>query len=220
MEESITAYQGKSFSVTLQSYLGSTNYGWCLISMPAEVILAGQSNESANGLSLVNQVFYFIAVDVPKKQPVELEFGLCCLTQQVSELNPFKYEERVKIAVNIVPSNDDDATNGRSFVKYSENAATYSPNNNLDLVAALKYGYPTLKYGYPTIMYGYPTLKYGYPPSQDDCSAEKYGYPVGDKYGYPCSQNDCSSEKYGYPIGHKYGYPSGYRYGYPCDQNE
>lgn len=243
MEESITAYQGKNFSVTLQSYLGSANYGWCLTSMPAGVILVGQSNESANGLSLVNQVFYFIAIDEPKKQSVELEFGLCCLTQNPSKLNPFKFEEKIKITVNIIPSNGQD---GRSFVKYSENSAIYSPNN-MDLMAALKYGYPpTLKYGYPcdqsdcaNLKYGYPcnqndmaALKYGYPCDQNDCANLKYGYPCSQndmaalKYGYPCDQNDCANLKYGYPCSQndmaalKYGYPPALKYGYPCDKGE
>lgn len=228
MGESITAYQGKSFSVTLQSHLGSTNYGWCLISMPAEVILVGQSNDPVNGFSLVNQVFYFIAVGESKKQSVELDFGLCCLTQS----SPFTYEERVKVAVNIIPAND---TNGRKFVKYSENAASYSPTHNLDLMAVLKYGYPcgqndmaALKYGYP------PVLKYGYPCGQDDCATVKYGYPPVLKYGYPCGQDDCATVKYGYPPVLKYGYPCGQddmaalkygyppvlKYGYPCGQDD
>lgn len=218
MEESITAYQGKNFSVTLQSHLGSTNYGWCLISMPAEIILVGQSNESTNGLSLVNQVFYFIAVSASKEKSVELEFGLCCLTQVSSKLNPFKFVERVKVMVNLVPSNDQDS---RKFVKYSENAATYSPTNNIDLMAALKYGYPpALKYGYPCdqndmalMKYGYPpALKYGYPCDMGDCATVKYGYPPALKYGYPCGQDDA--------VLMKYGYPPALKYGYPCDQSD
>lgn len=195
MEESITAYQGKFFSVTLQSQLGSTNYGWCLTSMPAEVILAGQINDPVNNLpegyvgGLVNQMFYFIAVAAPKKQPVELEFGLCCLTQSPSEVTPFKYEEQIKVAVTIVPSND---LSERKFVRYSENAALYSPGSNPDL-ASLLYGYP-------------PVLKYGYPCSTNDCATLKYGYPPILKYGYP-------------PV-LKYGYPPVLKYGYPCCQNE
>lgn len=210
MEESITAYQGKFFSVTLQSQLGSTNYGWCLTSMPKEVILVGQINEPANNLpqgyvgGLVNQMFYFIAITAPKKQPIELEFGLCCLTQSPSEVTPFKYEEQVKVAVTVVPSNE---LSEHKFVKYSENAAVYSPESNPDL-ASLLYGYPPiLKYGYPcSSANDCATLKYGYPCSMNDCATLKYGYPPLFKYGYP-------------PVV-KYGYPPILKYGYPCCQDE
>lgn len=184
MNESITAYQGKSFCVNLESHLGSTNYGWCLISMPKGIILAGQANDPVDGLSLVTQKFFFIAVEAPKKQPVEIEFGLCCLTQVASELSPFKYEERVVVHVQVVPSN---GVEGRRFVKYNENEAHYA-GHNADLLAALKYGYP-------------PLLKYGYPCVENECVTEKYGFPPIVKYGYP------PLVKYGYPPTLKYGYP-------------
>lgn len=212
MEESITAYQGKCFCVNLESHLGSTNYGWCLLSMPAGVILAGQANEPIDGMSLVNQKFFFIPTETPDKQPMEIEFGLCCLTQVSSKLNPFKYEEKVIVHVNIVPSNE---LEGRQFVRYTENEAHYSSNNS-DLLSALKYGYPPLlKYGYP------PVLKYGYPCQENECVGEKYGFPPVLKYGYPsCCEDECVAHKYGYPPVVKYGYPPVLKYGYPCQENE
>lgn len=224
MEESISAYEGKSFNVTLQSYLGSTNYGWCLISLPKGIILAGQANEPAfqDGTrnALVNQIFYFIATEATQEK-TEIDFGLCCLTQNPSELNPFKYEEMVTVFVNVIPANK---LEGSKFVQYSGNAAMYSPSGGSDLITALKYGYPCnlesgvgLKYGYPCSVDA-AAYKYGYPCSQD-AAAYKYGYPcaqenaVADKYGYPCSQ-DATLLKYGYPCSQdttpvvKYGYPN------------
>lgn len=224
MEESISAYEGKSFNVTLQSYLGSTNYGWCLISLPKGIILAGQANEPAfqDGTrnALVNQIFYFIATEATQEK-TEIDFGLCCLTQNPSELNPFKYEEMVTVFVNVIPANK---LEGSKFVQYSGNAAMYSPGGGSDLITALKYGYPCnlesgvgLKYGYPCSVDA-AAYKYGYPCSQD-AAAYKYGYPcaqenaVADKYGYPCSQ-DATLLKYGYPCSQdttpvvKYGYPN------------
>ncbi|MDD4417717.1 MAG: hypothetical protein PHH81_02675 [Bacteroides graminisolvens] len=238
MEESISAYEGKSFNVTLQSYLGSTNYGWCLISLPKGIILAGQANEPAfqDGTrnALVNQIFYFIATEATQEK-TEIDFGLCCLTQNPSELNPFKYEEMVTVFVNVIPANK---LEGSKFVQYSGNAAMYSPGGGSDLITALKYGYPCnlesgvgLKYGYPCSVdaaaykYGYPcsqdaaAYKYGYPCAQENAVADKYGYPCSQdttllKYGYPCAQNDAALLKYGYPCSQdttpvvKYGYPN------------
>ncbi|WP_321480247.1 hypothetical protein [uncultured Bacteroides sp.] len=223
MKESITAYQGKSFHVTLQSYLGSTNYGWCLLSLPKGIILAGQANEpvSDNGRMSVmtNQMFFFIPTESSQKQ-VEIDFGLCRLNQEASELNPFKYEEKVTVMVSVVPAN---TVEGSKFVKYTDNAATYSPATGHDLMAALKYGYPCdleanvgLKYGYPCAQTNY---LYGYPCSQDSLGANlKYGYPCSQSvylYGYPCNQDNLGANvKYGYPCGQtdtpvlKYGYPN------------
>nr|WP_320058139.1 hypothetical protein [uncultured Bacteroides sp.] len=227
MEESITAYQGKSFNVTLQSYLGSTNYGWCLISLPKGIILAGQINEPVDCCgrsSLVNQIFFFIATEASQSQ-LELDFGLCCLTQNPSAVTPFKYEEKVTVFVNVVPAN---TIEGSKFVKYSDNAAIYSPSTGNDLMAALKYGYPCnleanvgLKYGYPCSQDASTLMKYGYPCGQEAAGTVlKYGYPCGQeaagvvlKYGYPCAQDAGTLVKYGYPCDQaniaafKYGYP-------------
>lgn len=212
MENSIRAFQGQSFSVTLQSMIGSTNYGWCLASLPSCFVLTGQvNNPVGRGIGPVNQVFYFLTVGVPESGlTATLKFGMFNLSQ-VSY--PFKAEKTVDIQVDITPCNADDASASDSgFVKYSENAAFYGEPSN-EMLAALAYGFPVVKYGYP----GYPVVKYGYPAgdvcSNDGCCAsfkygypvptEKYGYPVV-KYGYPvgddcCDDDCCASVKYGFP---------------------
>lgn len=207
MENSIKAYQGKSFSVTLQSMIGSTNYGWCLMSLPACVVLAGQSNDPvAPGIAPVNQVFYFLVSGTPSKEDkVELDFGLFCLSNAKS--GP---EESVTVTVEIL---EEEEAVESSFVKYSENTAFYAPDQvQQDLQANLMYGYPcsgdecaSLKYGYPSI----PAYKYGYPCSNNECASLKYGYPSCD--------TECANLKYGYPSVVKYGYPlmPVVKYGYP-----
>jgi hypothetical protein len=201
-EKAIVAYQGKSFKVTLQSMIGSTNYGWCLMSMPAGIVLAGQVNEpTAQGIAPVNQVFYFIAVDVPAKgNEVDLKFGMYCLSQVAY---PFKPKKAVTIKVKVIPCNADNGAEDK-FVKYSEGHAYYE---NDDLVANLKYGYPcslesqaNLKYGYPCTPEGQANFKYGYP-----CTAEGQ---ANFKYGYPCTTDSQANLKYGYPCLLKYGFPN------------
>lgn len=232
-EKTIIAYQGKTFSVTLQSMLGSTNYGWCLSTMPEGVVLAGLENvPTTQGIGPVNQIFYFGVVDVPEDPNVVLDFKLLCL----SDFS--KQGDEVQVNVQLVPYNKENM-DSNSFIQYSENSAVYNAQIPYGFVlnnTALKYGYPcgdntaAVKYGYPcddniTVKYGYPcgdtpALKYGYP--CDDNPVLKYGYPCGVeaalKYGYPCSNDP--SVKYGYPCGVeaalKYGYPCAtLKYGYP-----
>lgn len=205
MNNNYTVLEGKSFTVDLMSNVGSTNYGWCLTSMPKEIILFGTDTIPvepimAGGKSI--QRFYFGAKSSENTQ-VTLQFELLCM----SELS--KAEGTYTLEVQIVPCNSDD------YVKYSENAEQaaipygYVYDNNP--IQAEKYGYPcgaqdamtaSLKYGYPcatqtaldafplSVKYGYPcTVAYGVPnPTLD------YGYPVV-AYGYPCRV------AYGYPNG-------------------
>lgn len=190
MGNSIKAYQGKSFSVTLQSMIGSTNYGWCLMSLPSCVVLAGQSNEPvAPGIAPVNQKFYFLVSGAPSKgDKVELNFGLFCLSNAKS--GP---EESVTVTVEIVLLDEKEAAES-SFVKYSENTAFYVPDQlQQNLQANLMYGYPC--YGNECA-----SFKYGYPCSDNECASLKYGYPSCD--------TECTNLKYGYPLVVKYGYPS------------
>lgn len=204
MGNSIKAYQGLSFSVTLQSMIGSTNYGWCLTSLPSCLVLIGQVNQpTVKGIGPVNQVFYFMTVGMPESgNTVSLSFGMFNLSH-VSY--PFKAEKTVDIQVEITPCNADNSISSDSpFVKYSENAA-FCGDSSQEMLAALKYGYPVVfKYGYPMDDDCCGTdccasLKYGYP-----ISAYKYGYPVFFKYGYPmgdecCDDGCCTSLKYGFP---------------------
>lgn len=234
MANEMVVFQGKSFSVGLQSMLGSTAYGWCLTGLPKGVVLLGIDTEkvpSSATVAPVIQKFWFVAVSETDKK-AEIEFTMINFTS-LSET-----EQKHNVSISVVPSDSDE------FAKYSENndVMLRSIGN-----AAIPYGYvlgaqdPLLKYGYAcdaadtaALKYGYPcgvqdaTLKYGYPCGVEDASTGvKYGYPCGEpvlKYGYPCG--DAPVLKYGYPCGDtptlKYGYPCGaqdatLKYGYPCN---
>ncbi len=200
--EKIIAYEGKGFTVSLQSMIGSTLYGWCLKSMPEGIILTGMENTPTSQARLVRptmQNFYFGVSAVADKCEVELEFVLA------SMIDAKDIGNTVKINVLLVPANE----NEDSFVEYSENSAIYNatipygvfPNNYEDTCSTYnsceKYGYPMgaedtcMKYGFPNgagnacMLYSY-----GYPVERD-YPAIKYGYPIGTndtcmKYGYPC----------------------------------
>ncbi len=187
--QAINVKRGEMFTVTLQSMIGSTNYGWSLTSMPAGVYLFAQCNEPVGrGIGQVNQVFHFLAI-TPANGIMNIEFKLLCLS------DPDKVEKELSIGV-FVTTGEDNANSLDGFVRYSENSAVYEENSkkilpsvialygvpsakgydtctcDSDDCCTLKYGYPALKYGYPPVVkYGYPALKYGYPP------IVKYGYP-------------------------------------------
>lgn len=199
--QAIRAYQGQMFKVTLESQLGSTNYGWCLESLPEGVVLVSQEDLPIPGRFCgVHQVFYFIPISGDKME-VELNFVLLCLSDP---LRQYESSKKVKINVIVIPANEN--TDAEQFVQYSENAAFYGNNAGFVDPAAGSCACTNVKYGFPLILkYGYPTdpcVKYGYP--ADPCVA--YGYPADScvKYGYP--ENPCV--KYGYPACEKYGYPS------------
>ena len=194
MSQSIVVSQGATFVVELQSMLGSSNYGWCLSSLPKGVILVGTEVvrlPSSHPIGPVNQKFYFGAYSCD--QTLTLEFVMTA----PSCLEDIK--DTYTVDVQIVPADK------QQFVPYSENA-----------VANVKYGYacadqdqtPVVKYGYPcadqmpVVKYGYPcadqmpVVKYGYP-CADQTPVMKYGYPDQPpvmKYGYPCGYNDAAGQ--------------------------
>ena len=108
MKNVIQAYQGQPFSVTLESMLGSTNCGWCLMSMSEHVVLSGQTNVPVSpGIAPVNQNFHFIAIDgCLSPEEVVLRFGLFNFSQVCS--TPIR---TVEFKVNIVPLVTNDAAN-------------------------------------------------------------------------------------------------------------
>lgn len=108
MKNVIQAYQGQPFSVTLESMLGSTNCGWCLMSMSEHVVLSGQTNVPVSpGIAPVNQIFHFIAIDgCLSPEEVVLKFGLFNFSQVCS--TPIR---TVEFKVNIIPLVTNDATN-------------------------------------------------------------------------------------------------------------
>ena len=197
MEQEFVVLQSRTFTVALQSMLGSTNYGWCVSSMPQGIVLLGTENESSLRMGPVIQKFYFQAVS--GEQPdVEIKFILASLTDLT------KVENEYILKVRIVPCDSEE------FVNFSENAAN----------AAMPYGFvyggeAVMKYGFPSgaqdtnLKYGYPcgvqdtNLKYGYPCGVQDANL-KYGYPCGVqdanlKYGYPCMEWTKDARPYGFP---------------------
>ena len=70
MANEMVVFQGKSFSVGLQSMLGSTAYGWCLTGLPKGVVLLGIDTEkvpSSATVAPVIQKFWFVAVSETDK---------------------------------------------------------------------------------------------------------------------------------------------------------
>ncbi|MCI8407756.1 MAG: hypothetical protein HFJ09_00565 [Lachnospiraceae bacterium] len=245
MDKEYVVLEGKIFTVELLSNFGSTNYGWCISSLPEGIIMMGAENIHIGGSRSVTKLqrFYFGVVS-SKELQVDINFTM----NNWSDLT--KVAEYFTAKVRIVPSNSSD------FVSYSENVANtaipyglvyanenvantaipyglvYTSDNMQDI--NVKYGYPcgmqdaNLKYGYPCGVQE-ANLKYGYPCGVQDANL-KYGYPCGVqdanlKYGYPCSMQD-TNVKYGYACGVqdanlKYGYPcsmqdTNVKYGYAC----
>lgn len=242
MANELVVFQGKAFSVELQSRVASTNYGWCLTGLPEGIALISKEVVPPSGrLSMTTERFWFGAVS-STQQKEEIEFTLIRLANMTAS------EQKHTVLVTVVPSDSDE------FVGYCENndpAVRSLRDAGAPDEAVLKYGYPcgedvaAFKYGYPcgeddaAFKYGYPcgvndvSLKYGYACGANE-AVLKYGYPCGVqdvayKYGYPCGVNDVSL-KYGYACGAneaglKYGYACGvqdvaYKYGYPCGVND
>ena len=229
-EKSIIAYQGKIFTVTLQSMLGSTNYGWCLASLPEGILLVDKLDTPTRpGIAPVNQTFYFGVASIGEEKDVILSFKEICL----SDFS--KIGKLLNVDVKLLPDNNE-PNDSSSFVKYSENAAIYNSQMPYGFVLnsaadsdVCTSAYPYVKYGYPCSDNSSSVLKYGYPCSDNSIGILKYGYPCSDnsssnlKYGYPCSDNSIGILKYGYPCSDdntvlKYGFPNcntNQLYGYP-----
>jgi hypothetical protein len=242
-DKKIIAYQGKLFKVVLGSNFGSTNIGWCLTSLPKGIALLAEGTvQPAPRLGApVQQVFSFTALDEVKD--AKLEFRLI---KHVAFIGKEEQLETVEVEVEVVPYNAKSDVSRERFVEYSENTASYSPEQDNDCTQVLKYGYPPyMKYGYPvasaagvapcpsaagtdgTVVYkyGYPAVKYGYPGA-----VIKYGYPPeGTKADCEVVQDDCGCYvvKYGYPAASAAGVApcppvAGtdgtvvYKYGYPA----
>ena len=141
MEQNLIALQGKIFTVDLQSMMGSTNYGWCLTTMPSTLILMATETIPSNNMGPVIQRFYFGAVS---SQPIEsdIHFAMICwsdLTQIIGSHT---------VHLRIVPSEN------ANFMPYSENAG-----NTCGYTPGLKYGFPCEQAAMAngTMLYGYPS---------------------------------------------------------------
>lgn len=187
MSQSILVLQGKSFIVELQSMYGSSNYGWCLSSMPKGIVLLGIENVSMENKTIigpVKQTFYFAAVSAEEK--VTLKFDL------ISAACPTDVKAAYSAEVQIIPANSED------FVQYSDNANVkygYCCGVNEETKAAIPYGVvysqnPAANNNCPSIpgFPVYPLVAYGF-----GCNEN-----TNLKYGYPCGVNDAVL-KYGYP---------------------
>lgn len=141
MEQNLVVLQGKVFTVDIQSMFGSTNYGWCLTSLPSGIVLMAAENITS-GMGPVTQRFYFGAVS-SEVINVDIQFSLICwsdFTQTVDSCT---------VHVRIIPS---DSVN---YTPYSENAnASYGCSCNET---------PSLKYGFPCeqVSIGNAAMPYG-----------------------------------------------------------
>lgn len=108
MEQNFVVLQGKVFTVDIPSMFGSTNYGWCLTSLPAEIILMGAESIST-GYGSAAQRFYFGAIS-SETINVDIPFVLMCWSDFTQAVDTFTAH------VRIVPSD------GGSYTPYSENA--------------------------------------------------------------------------------------------------
>lgn len=119
MNEKLEVYEGKVFSVVLQSMLGSTPYGWCLKSLPEGIILMGCENVPAvpgREMGPLNQMFYLASYNAPGQQTLEIEF-IC-----TSMINVKDVKDTVKIELLVVLPADEKE---EPAVEYSENRAAY-----------------------------------------------------------------------------------------------
>lgn len=211
MGKEFVVLQGKTFFVELQSMLGSTNYGWCVKSMPKEIILMGMDNIPVrSGRGPIIQRFYFGAASAEELN-VEIDFALTCFSDLTDVSDEFKAN------IRIMPSESEE------FTDYSENDPKLAPFYGIIYAGGKGLGGGCPSNGQEA------AVKYGYPCGTQD-ALMKYGYPCGTqdalmKYGYPCGTQDALM-KYGYPCGAqdalmKYGYPCGLqeanlKYGFVC----
>lgn len=197
MEKEYVVLKGQVFEVAILSHLGSTNYGWCIASLPKEVVFMASENIFVGGDRNTTLQKFLFGVVAAEEKDVEIVFNMNCWSDLSKVAD--NYTAKVKIV----------SSDSAEFVSYSEKQTNVN----------IPYGfvspeYSTLKYGYPCGVQD-ANLKYGYP-----CDAMKdarpYGYPCGVqdtafKYGYPCGLQDASM-KYGYPCettkdARPYGYP-------------
>lgn len=202
MNKEMVVLQGKTFTIELQSMLGSTPYGWCLSELPQGIILIGEDRvPTAPGIAPVMQKFYFGASSV-EEENVEIVFSL------VNCFDPTDKKSECKASIRIISSDSEE------FVAYSDNAnALYGFCDTAN--AAIPYGYASNQ-GVDNAQ-----LPYGMVYTQD--ASMKYGYPCGMrdaamKYGYPCGVQDASM-KYGYIPQLMYGITPTLMYGVPCSMS-
>ena len=109
MAKEMIVLQGKSFSIDLQSMLGSTCWGWCLTRLPQGIALIGMETiPTAAGVAPVIQRFWFGALSAVKDK-AEIGFTLINLSDMTSA------KQKVDVNVTVIPKDSED------FAKFSEN---------------------------------------------------------------------------------------------------
>lgn len=219
MGQKMVVLEGKTFSIELQSMLGSSGYGWCLAGLPEGIILLGEDRIAAGpAVSPTLQKFHF-GVSSAEEAEGELTFVMACTFE------PKRIEREYKVELSIIPCNTED------FVAYSENANQIYGFELNQTNSAIPYGVlppweraqvqkpygvfsgrnmddrfggqPVADYAFPDVKWS-PLVAYGYPCGAQDAGM-KYGYfcgaqDAGMKYGYFCGAQDAVM-KYGYPCG-------------------
>ena len=239
MANEMVVLQGNTFSIELQSRLGSTCYGWALTSLPKGIALLSATDIAPTSMGCAVHIhnYEFAAVSTTEDN-AESEFTM--INYAGLKLTETKHIVKIKVI----------ASDSEEFVKYSENSETCE-NSDQALRSVCNSAQPyglvmsspeaVVKYGYPDIRF-----KYGYPCGVQDASQDvnvKYGYPCGVqdaqlkqgvalKYGFPCRTTTDANIMYGYPCGLQnaimpYGYPPPYtlqesavKYGFPCTTQE
>ena len=183
MNDSIQALQGKIFQVKLKSSMSSTDYGWCLASMPEEVALASIEYEAGKPGSEVTQVFNFIALkQIEDKKTAQIVFKLLRLFEP-------KKETKEKIDIDV-----SDKTFKRSKKKKDEITIDVSiiPDKleSLARLDSLNEKYINIKLGFNPIDISKEAAKYGFP----DVTNRNESAPVEPTF----VRNDVSIAKYGF----------------------
>ena len=196
MNKEYVVLEGKIFVVELLSYMGSTNYGWCISKLPEQIIVMGTDNVPVGGnySATVLQRFYFGALST-EEEKADISFTL----NNWSNLDDVADEFTAN--VKIIKSDSEE------FASYSENAVK----------VAMPYGLVRSDIGVQNSCQDY-GLPYG-KLSGINPSLVAYGVPCG------FNLQNCNTAYEGQGANFKYGYPcdmqaANFKYGYPCDMQE
>ena len=215
MANEMVVLQGQTFTVDLQSRLGSTNHGWVLTGLAQGVALVHVVTRNSGRIGPTIQTFMFGAISATENK-VEIEFSLV-------NFSDFTIDQKYTVAVKVIPSDSEEFVKMRTS---SDPALTDVCNSIQPYGVVLSSPETVLKYGYPCGVQDSvnPVLKYGYPNMQNTVNL-KYGYPCGAqdsvntlvKYGYPCGVQDVANVKYGYPRTFE---DASVMYGFRCDNTK
>lgn len=235
MGRKMVVLEGKTFSIELQSMLGSSGYGWCLSGLPKGIILEGEERIATGpAVSPTLQRFYF-GVSSAEEAEGEITFAMACTFE------PKRIEREYKVELSIIPSDSED------FVAYSENANQLygfelnQANRCNTMNSAIPYGVlppweraqvqkpygvfsgrnmddrfsgqPVTDYVFPgkwspLVAYGVPQPKF---PVATEYGLPQPAFPCTD-YGYPCGVEDACADYTNNCVAQD----AGMKYGYFC----